>query len=110
MSVFDLAGLQISAGVLVFIVVVLVLTGQLVPRRQLEDLREDREMRVAALERQAQIWQGAYESAVLSRRTSDVHVTQLMETARVAKDMLQAIPSMQQIDTAEAQLHATEEA
>lgn len=110
MTLFGLPEFQISAGVLIALVVVLVLTGRLVPRRQLEDLREDRDARVSAAERQAAIWQQAYEAAVQSRRASDVHVGQLMETAIVTKDVLQSLPGIPQINSTEAHLHATEEA
>lgn len=109
MTLFGLPEFQISAGVLIALVVVLVLTGRLVPRRQLQDLREDRDARVAAAEKQALIWQGAYEAAVASRRTSDGHVSQLMETALVTKDVLQALPLPLSADT-EEHLHATHEA
>lgn len=109
-DLFDLPTLQISAGALVFLVVVLILTGRLVPRRELDDLREDRDARVEAAERQAQIWQSAYAAAVQSRRTSEGHVSQLMETARVTKDVLEALPTLAQADNVEAHLHATEEA
>lgn len=110
MTLFGLPEFQVSAGVLIALVVVLILTGRLVPRRQLEDLRDDRDARVSAAEKQAAIWQSAYEAAVLSRRTSDTHVTQLMETAMITQDVLKAIPTLPQIDTAEARIHATEEA
>jgi hypothetical protein len=110
MTLFGLPAFQVSAGVLIFLIVLLVLTGRLVPRRQLEDLREDRDARVEAAEHMAAIWQQAYEAAVQSRRASDAHVGQLMETAIVTKDVLQSLPGVPQVTSSEAHLHATEEA
>lgn len=109
MTLFGLPEFQISAGVLLALVVVLVLTGRLVPRRQLEDLREDRDARLAAADRQVETWKAAYEAAVQSRRTAEDHVTQLMETARAAQDLIRALPVLPP-STPEAHVHAKEQA
>ena len=109
MTIFGLPEFQISAGVLLSLVVVLVLTGRLVPRRQMEDLREDRDARLAAADRQVETWKAAYEAAVQSRKTAEEHVTQLMEAARAAQDLIRALP-VPSPPTTEAHVHATEKA
>jgi hypothetical protein len=108
MTMFGLPEFQISAGVVVFIVVIMVLTGRLVPKRQLDDLREDRDARVAAAEHRAELFQAAYEAAVQSRRAADTHVTQLMETAIVTKDVLKSVIPAAELP--EARSHATDQA
>lgn len=52
---------QLSAGALVGIIIVLVLTGQLVTRRALEDVRKDRDARLAEKDALAAMWRQAYE-------------------------------------------------
>lgn len=94
MTLFGLPELQFGAGALVALVVFLILTGRLVPRRQLEDLREDRDARLAAAERQVQTWQAAYEAAVMGRKTAQDHVSQLMEAALTAQDVIRALPML----------------
>lgn len=92
MTLFGLPEFQVSAGVLIALIVVLILTGRLVPRRQMEDLREDRDARLAAAERQVETWQAAYAAAVESRKAAQEQVTQLMETGRAAQDIMNALP------------------
>lgn len=109
MTLFGLPEFQISAGVLLALVVLMVLTGRLVPRRQLEDLREDRDARLEAAERQIRTWMAAYDAAVQSRRTAEEHVTELMEAARAAQDIIRALP-VPLSPMPEARSHATDEA
>lgn len=93
MTIFGLPELQSSAAVLLGIVVLLILTGQLVPRRTMRDRIEDRNERISALQRQSDMWQRAYENAMASRHLADNHVGELMEVARTTTHVLNSLPS-----------------
>jgi hypothetical protein len=95
MTLFGLPDVfQVSAGALVAIIVVLVLTGRLVPRRTVDDLRADRDARILAAKEQTELWKHAYELAVQSRRSADSHVDELMEAARAAVQVIEVLPNL----------------
>jgi hypothetical protein len=95
MTVFGLSELQASAAVLVCVIVLLILTGQLVPRRTMRDRLDDRNRHIEALERESRTWQRAYENLLISRHMADAHVGELMEVARATTQVLSSLPSVE---------------
>lgn len=90
---FNFSIAQASAGVLVAFVCYLVLTGRLVSRRVVKDLREDH---AAALERaqaEAATWRAAYESSEAARRLEAAHVGELLEGVRTTSRVLTQLPA-----------------
>lgn len=57
-----------ATGVLI-LVVLMVLTGRLVPRRSVDDVRADRDARLAAHQAEIERWRGAYEESEAARRS-----------------------------------------
>jgi hypothetical protein len=98
MTLFGFSALQTSAGVLLALVIVLILTGRLVSRRQMLDRLSDRDVQIRALQRQSDMWQHAYETAMAAQRQTDSHVGVLMEAARTTTHVLNALPSITQFE------------
>jgi hypothetical protein len=91
--VFSFSIAQASAGVLVAFVCYLVLTGRLVSRRVVKDLREDHR---AALERaraEAATWREAYGASEAARRVEAAHVGELLEGVRTTSRVLTQLPA-----------------
>jgi hypothetical protein len=80
----DLLGLSptdMGAAALVGLVVLLVLRGQLVPRRQLEDLRQERDT-----------WREAHTVSEEARRDAQDQAGELLELSRTAGALMTALP------------------
>jgi len=95
--VFGLSLSQVSAGVALVVVVAfvvwLLLTDRLVTRRRLEDVREDRDARVAEAHALAAMWREAFEFERTARERFSGHSQAAIEAARTTAAVLQALPS-----------------
>lgn len=91
---FDATTLQVSAAALVTLVVILVLTGRLVPRRVVEDLRSDRDAQLAAARAEAATWQRAYEIEQHARRVQAEQIEALLEVGRTTSRVLGVLPAV----------------
>lgn len=93
MTLFGLPAFQLTAGVLVALVVLLVLTGRLVPRRVVEDTRADRDARIAEARAEAATWREAWELEHQVRLVQAKHVEALLEVGRTTTHVLSALPT-----------------
>ena len=84
--------LQASAGGLLALVVLMVLTGRLVSRRVLEDVRRDRDVRVAEARALAEVWRQAWETERAVRERAEGHAQLAIETARTATAVIGVLP------------------
>jgi len=87
-----LSAFQASAGALLAVVVLMILTGRLVPRSVLRDTRRDSSARETQLQKQADAWRDAYELAVQGRKTADEHMAELLDAARTTRQVIEALP------------------
>lgn len=82
----QLGGLaDIGAGAILAVGLWLIMTGRLVPRATLDDVRADRDSRLAEIRAETDAWRTAAE-------TSLRQVTELMEQGRTTVALLEAIP------------------
>jgi len=79
------------AGILAM-VVMLVMTGRIVPRQTLEDVRQDRDARLADKDREIDALRSANETLHATCDELTGHVTVLLEVARTAEHVLQSLP------------------
>jgi hypothetical protein len=80
---------------LVVLVVLLVLTGKLVPRSVVIDIRRDRDDRVAEAKAETRIWREAFELARRSNEALIPYMHQLIEVGHTTNSVLQALPASQ---------------
>jgi len=73
--------LQVGAGGLVVIIVLLILTGRLVPRQTLRDTQADRDY-----------WRQAWQTSEESRRAQDAQFSELLELAHTTEQILRSLP------------------
>ncbi|MGY4960361.1 hypothetical protein [Streptomyces sp. 900105245] len=91
----DLLGftpVDISAAALVGVIVLMVLTGRLVTRRQLDDLRADKDAQIAAEREEKQTWREAHRVSEEARRDAQDQAGELLELSRVATHFFSALP------------------
>lgn len=74
----------LGATGLLAVVVLMVLTGRLVPRASLEELRADKD-------KQIDTWRTAYERALEVQDVQRGHIRELMEANRTTTDVIQAV-------------------
>ncbi len=87
-------GVNIAQGgaiALVTLVVLLIYRGRLVPRSVLDDVRTDRDARVAELVAERNAWREAYRESETARVEAQNQVGELLELSRVADRVLRAI-------------------
>lgn len=87
-----ISALQTSAGALVCLVVVLVLTGRLVWHGQLKNVREDCDKRVLQSNAEAARWRNAYEYSEEARRIDAQHAEHLLELGYASNRIISALP------------------
>lgn len=75
----------LGAGGIVLLVVVMILRGDLVPRRQADAV-------AAVKDEQIALYRGLYEGAMEVGRERDRQIASLMETARTTRRVLEAFP------------------
>jgi hypothetical protein len=71
---------QLTPGVLLGIVVLMILTGRLIPRYTYENKAKEAEQ-----------WRLAYEAERTARAESDAQTRELLEVAKTSKDFLAAV-------------------
>lgn len=76
---------SIGATGLLAVVVILVLTGRLVPKSTVEDLRADKD-------KQIEIWRTAYETSMSAQEVQREHISALLEAAETTTHVIQALP------------------
>jgi hypothetical protein len=81
-----------AVGVLV-VVLMMVFTGRLVPRSVLEDVRRDRDARLAELAAERDSWKGAHAVSEEARHLDQDSVRELLEVARTTEHVMRALPS-----------------
>ncbi|WP_328313074.1 hypothetical protein OG432_24345 [Streptomyces sp. NBC_00442] len=82
----DLLGINVTQGgavALLALVVLMVLTGRLIPRRTYDDVREERDT-----------WRAAHSSSEEARRLEREQVDELLELSRTADRVLTALPKV----------------
>jgi len=82
---------DVGFGALLALAIYLVLTGKIVPRSVVDDIRADRDARVATANEEKSVWR---EVAETSDKRADVlsgQVGQLLEYARVSDHLLRSI-------------------
>lgn len=80
-----------GAGAIVTLIVLLILRGSLVSRAVLEDVRKDRDDRVAELVAERNAWREAHRESESARIEAQNQVGELLELSRVADHVLRAI-------------------
>src|SRR5689334_23511117 len=84
--------LQGGAVGILAVVVWMIYTGKLVARSVLDDVRKDRDDRLAEMRAILSTWQTAYIASEAARQVSAGQVNQLLETGRIAEALLRAMP------------------
>ena len=80
-----------GAGAIVTLIVLLILRGNLVSRAVLEDVRKDRDARIAELVAERNAWQAAHRESEAARIEAQSQVGELLELSRIADRVLRAI-------------------
>ncbi|MEU9149225.1 hypothetical protein AB0D59_01395 [Streptomyces sp. NPDC048417] len=86
------APVDLGAAALVGLIVLLVLRGQLVPRRQLEDLRADKDQQIEDLRAERDLWREAHAVSEEARRESQDQAGELLELSRTSAYFFAALP------------------
>jgi predicted methyltransferase len=97
---------DIGATVLVGLVVLMVLRGQLVTRKQLDDLRADKDAQIAAERAEKNTWREAHALSEEARREAQDQAGELLELARTAGHFYKALPHAGEVTTDAALDHA----
>jgi hypothetical protein len=77
----------LGIGGLVVLAVLMLLRGDIVPRKQVDTL-------LAVKDEQIAFYKGAYEDLLTARRTQERQITALMETAQTTRHVLAALPEV----------------
>ncbi|WP_042174572.1 hypothetical protein [Streptomyces sp. NBRC 110035] len=80
-----------GAGAIVTLIVLLILRGSLVARAVLEDVRKDRDDRVAELAKERDAWREAHRQSEAARIDAQNQVGELLELSRIADHVLRAM-------------------
>lgn len=76
------------------VILMLFFTGQLVTRKALQDVRDDRDARVREARAEAAAWQRAWELERDARRVQSTHIEELLEVGRTTSALINALPSV----------------
>lgn len=76
---------SLGAGGLLAVVIFMILTGRLVPRSHLDDMRTDKD-------KQIDMWRTAYETAMEGQTVQRDHITALMDANQTTTRVIQALP------------------
>lgn len=90
----ELLGVNVASGgavALVTLVVLLIFFGKLVPRRVLDDVRADRNDRIAELAAERDTWRNAYVESEKARMEAQSQVGELLELSRTADHVLRSL-------------------
>jgi len=91
----DLLGFRptdLGAVALVGLVVLLILRGQLVPRRHIEDLRTDKDRQIDELRTERDTWRQAHTVSEEARREAQEQSGEMLEMSRTAGYFFNALP------------------
>lgn len=83
--------MQGGAWTIVAFVVLLVFRGNLVPRSVLEDVRKDRDARIAEVIGERNTWRDAHKESEAARIDAQHQVGELLELSRTADHVLRAL-------------------
>ncbi|MFM9652748.1 hypothetical protein [Streptomyces galilaeus] len=83
---------DLGAVALVGLIVLLVLRGQLVPRRQIEDLRTDKDRQIDELRVERDTWRQAHIVSEEARREAQDQAGEMLEMSRTAGYFFNALP------------------
>lgn len=89
-----LANPNVGPDTLIALVIVLFFTGRIVTRKQLQDLRDDRDARLREARAEAAAWQRAWETERDARRVQSAHIDELLDVGRATSKLLNALPSV----------------
>jgi hypothetical protein len=87
--------LPIAGGVsslLLVAVVWAIFTGRILPRSTLEDVRADRDARLAEIRKEADDWRSAWQVLQETNRVLADQVSELSELGRTTNQLIQALP------------------
>ncbi|MGW2739137.1 hypothetical protein ACWC4D_33680 [Streptomyces sp. NPDC001288] len=90
----EFAGLNVAQGgaiAILALAVLLILRGHLVPRSVLEDVRKDRDDRLAELSAERDKWRDAHKESEAARVEAQSQVGELLELSRTADYVLRAL-------------------
>jgi hypothetical protein len=76
---------SIGATGLLALVVIMILTGRLVPKSMFEDLRADKDQQI-------EIWRSAYAASTSAQDVQREQISALLEAAKTATSVIQALP------------------
>lgn len=76
---------SLGATGLLAVVVILILTGKLVPKSTLVDLRDDKD-------KQIEVWRTAYETSMSAQEIQREQISALLEATRTTTHVIQALP------------------
>lgn len=94
MDLFGIPGgviLQGGAAGVLLIVVMAIVTGRLVPRRSLEDVRADRDARIAEEKARGDEWRAAAQTQDARNDVLTQQVGQLLEAARTTNALIEGL-------------------
>ena len=90
----ELLGVNVAQGgaaAILALVVLFILLGRLVPRSVLEDVRKDRDDRVAQIIAERDTWREAHQVSEKARQEAQAQAGELLELSRTADHVLRAI-------------------
>ncbi|QKW31417.1 hypothetical protein HUT11_35215 (plasmid) [Streptomyces seoulensis] len=91
----ELSGINLlvqgGAAAIVTLIVLLILRGSIVSRAVLEDVRKDRDARIAELAAERDAWREAYRQSDAARIEAQAQVKELLELSRVADHVLRSL-------------------
>jgi hypothetical protein len=85
-EIFGFSPTDLGAAGLLVLVVLLILTGRLVPRSTLLDMREERDT-----------WRAAHTESEAARQAEREQVTELLELSRTAGHVLTSLPRAREV-------------
>lgn len=83
--------LQSGAIGILSLAVLMLFTGRLFTRRHVDDMRTDRDARIADAKEITQTWRTAYEASEAARRETETLVRESLETSRAVLHIVQAL-------------------
>lgn len=98
----ELLGINASdagAAGIVILVVLLILLGRLVPRAVLQDVRSDRDARLAEIATERDTWRAAHLESEAARQVAQGQVGELLELSRTADHLLRSLPQAREAST-----------
>lgn len=76
---------SLGATGLLAVVVIMILTGRLVPKSAIEDLRTDKD-------KQIEIWRAAYETSMSAQEVQREQISALLEATKTTTHVIQSLP------------------